>query len=398
MIPIDSIIPADSSDILTDPTIPIYSSRIPDIIRSFTTTIQPNLDGILFDGNNLQLNAVFTPSDDPTVSYTVNLLNNGSRGPTGDTGYTGYTGDIGSTGDTGYTGDIGPTGFTGPTGPGLINNILYANAAYFPASSIGNISSASIKIDPNLDSGSVSAYTVNTNIVNIDNQPSGPTIHLSNGLGVVINDNDLNIVNTSISSSTSVISLYYTDGSIVANTVESSSFKLSPSSQLGIPSVNYSRGVITLDIYQQPTVVSIFDIDLLERGTGIYNININFNIKTDEITTASSWIFYLSNNKNTDPGSSEGTHVVLSDDPETPYYYTIYDGNKYIDAYTIVNSNSFYKDQHSVIGNFTTYWKFDNRELSKLYFYASNLYCDERSPPYKSYIYYNYTITKIYDI
>jgi hypothetical protein len=145
-------------------------------------------------------------------------------------------------------------------------------------------------------------------------------------------------------------------------------------------------------------VVPIFAIDLLETGTGTYNININFNIKPDGITTASSWIFYLSNNKNTEPTAPESTYVVLSDDPETPYYYTIYDGGKKLDAYTIVNSNSFYKNQHSVIGNFTTYWKFDTPELSTLYFYGSNLYCDERSPPYKSYIYYNYTITKIYDI
>jgi hypothetical protein len=83
---------------------------------------------------------------------------------------------------------------------------------------------------------------------------------------------------------------------------------------------------------------------------------------------------------------------VLSDDPETPYYFTIYDGGKNLDAYTIVNSNSFYKNQHSVIGNFTTYCKFDTPELSTLYFYGSNLYYDERPlDRYKSYIYYNYT-------
>jgi hypothetical protein len=292
----------------------------------------------------------------------------------------------------------GYTGYTGPTGPGLINNILYADAAYFPASSIGNISSASIKIDPTLNSGSITAYTVNTNMVNIDNQSSGPTIHLSNGLGVVINDNDLNIVNTSISSSTSIISLNYTDGSIIGNTVESTSFKLSSSSLLGIPFVTYSGEVLTLDISQRPTVAPIFEIDLRESGTGIYNININFNIKPDDILTTSGWIFYLSDNNNINPDSPEGTYIVTGDDPTT-LYYTIYDRNtKSLNAYTIINSTTFYKDQHSVIGNFTTYWKFDNRELSRLYFYGSNLYCNDKSPPYKSNVYYNYTITKIYDI
>ena len=273
--------------------------------------------------------------------------------------------------------------------------------------SLYDVSSSTPNVILTADSnGSLSTYTinsdtVNTNIVNIDNQQDGPKIHISDGDGVIINDNNLNIVNTSVSSSTSIISLNYTDGSIIGNTVESTSFKLSSSSLLGIPFVTYSGEVLTLDIFPQPRVAPILSIDLNKSGTGtgIYNISINFNIKPDDILTASSWIFYLSNNINTEPNTHEGTYVVPSEDPETPYYFTVYDGEKTLDAYTIVNSNTFYKDQHSIIGNFTTYYKFDNRELPTLYFYGSNLYYDA-SPRdrYKSHVYYNYTITKIYDI
>ena len=98
--------------------------------------------------------------------------------------------------------------------------------------------------------------------------------------------------------------------------------------------------VFTLDIFSKPKVVPIFAIDLLERWRGIYNI------KPDEIITTYNWIFYLSNNINIEPNTPEGTYVVLSDDPETPYYFTIYYGGKNLDAYMILNSNSFYTNQH----------------------------------------------------
>jgi hypothetical protein len=105
-------------------------------------------------------------SSSPTCSLSV-ITVNGS-----------YTGPTGPQWTDGITRNTQATGYTSPSGSGLNNNIVYANVAYFPTSSIGYISSASIKIDPNLDSGNVSSYTVNTNIVNIDNQLSDPSIHL----------------------------------------------------------------------------------------------------------------------------------------------------------------------------------------------------------------------------